>query len=319
VRKTTRILTDIRIDQCELWRQETRFLPGQRWNGLIGTLLHAFHVALNWHRYDVLITANVRSAASFGLVRRLLPVRAPSIMVLELRMDDPRSSLKWKAKRFLQRVAFRGVARICVSARREIAVYSDRLNLDPEIFRFVPWHTNVEDPRVVPASGGYAFSAGRTGRDWNTLSRALEGLPIEAVVVCSGESATGVAFPSNTKVFHDIPYDEYRKLLLGARVVVVALEEHVYSSGQVAFLEAMALGKPVVVTRCVGSEDYIQHDRNGLLVAVNDPNELRDAILNVITCPSLEQMLRDEALKSVRDQHTFDRYVATVLQLARSI
>jgi glycosyltransferase involved in cell wall biosynthesis len=38
------------------------------------------------------------------------------------------------------------------------------------------------------------------------------------------------------------------------------------------------MGRPVVATRCIGSEDYILHERTGFLVAPHDVDELRMAI-----------------------------------------
>ena len=49
----------------------------------------------------------------------------------------------------------------------------------------------------------------------------------------------------------------------------------------VAFMEARALGLPVVVTRVGGLPEHVEHGVDGLLVEPRDPDELADAILRV--------------------------------------
>lgn len=311
-----RIGTDHNIPQSPRWGQSTCFLGPQKFPGHLGALLHAIRVAFSWRAYDVVISANIRHAVCYCLVKRLLPFRAPRILVLEARLDDPSTSLGWKTKRALQRFAMQTVDLICVSARREITIYSQRLNLPETRFKFVPWHTNVLVPEKISSNQGYIFSAGRTGRDWPTFLDAVRGLPWKVVIVCGSKSIADEALPPNVELHTDIPYTEYRRLLEGARLVVLALEEHVYSSGQVAILEAMALGKPVIATDVIGTEDYIRNEENGLLVQPNSVGSMRNAIVQVMTDKATEEKLGQAGLETTIQHHMLNTYVETVLGLA---
>ena len=53
-----------------------------------------------------------------------------------------------------------------------------------------------------------------------------------------------------------------------------------YETFGVVVIEALALGKPVIATRCGGPEDLIYND-NGILVPVNDVDALAAAMLNI--------------------------------------
>lgn len=315
---TSQIITDHRIPQSAIWGQSTNLIGPQKFPGYLGAFLHAVRVALSWRKHDVLISANIRHAVFYCLMKRLLPFHAPRIIVLEARLDDPSSSIGWKAKRALQRFSMQTVDLICVSAKREITIYSERLNVPPSKFRFVPWHTNVLVPRKIAADQGYVFSAGRTGRDWPTFLDAMRGLPWEGVIVCGSDSLHKEALPPNVNVYSNIPYPEYLRLLEGARVVVVPLETHVYSSGQVAFLEAMALGKPIIATNTIGTEDYIRHAENGLLVEPNSAVMMRDAIIEIMSDRITEEKLRQAAFDTIISNHTLDMYVETILALANT-
>jgi glycosyltransferase involved in cell wall biosynthesis len=61
-------------------------------------------------------------------------------------------------------------------------------------------------------------------------------------------------------------------------------------------LEAMALGKPVVVTDLAGVRDAIFDGENGLIVEVDNPNELANTIINLLNNPSLREEIGNNAI-----------------------
>ena len=83
-------------------------------------------------------------------------------------------------------------------------------------------------------------------------------------------------------------------------------------------VEAMAVGCPVVATRCGGPEDLIRHEENGLLVG-QDRQEVADAIRFLLDDPEAAQRLADQARVDV-EQYTPDKitrkFVALLEQVA---
>lgn len=69
----------------------------------------------------------------------------------------------------------------------------------------------------------------------------------------------------------------------------------------VAFLEAMAMGVPVIGTRVVGSVDAVQDGETGLLVASGDRDALADTILRLLRDPGLARKLAADAGRWVRE------------------
>ena len=67
-------------------------------------------------------------------------------------------------------------------------------------------------------------------------------------------------------------------------------------------LEAMMAGKPVVSTRCGGTEDIIVEGATGYLVPPDDPRALADAVLNVLKDPERARQMGRNGLERVR-QH----------------
>jgi glycosyltransferase involved in cell wall biosynthesis len=54
-------------------------------------------------------------------------------------------------------------------------------------------------------------------------------------------------------------------------------------------LEAMASGLPVIATSIAGNRELVQHGKNGLLVRPDDPEQLADALLELINESELRQ------------------------------
>jgi hypothetical protein len=322
--KDTRILTDIRINQCPVWRRETDYLlhcgirgeKPERRSHLAARLVSLWRQCRN---YDMIITADIKTAQLFGLTRTLLRWKKPRHIVLELMLDESRDSIMWKIKNYIQRICFASVEVVFVSARDEIRTYAKRLGLPEERIKFLPFHTNVVNPKITEGTGGYIFSAGKTGRDYATLAAAVEGLKVKVIVVSDRHLVDGIHFPPNVEVYIDIPYDRYLDLLEDCSMVVVPLKRLVKSTGQVVFLEAMALGKPVVATAATGTVDYIEHGVTGILVPPEDIDALRMAVSVFIENPESYSAMALRALEQVKERHTFGAYTRTILAEAHCL
>jgi glycosyltransferase involved in cell wall biosynthesis len=322
--RAVRILSDIRISQSPSWSRQTDYLfpdagQGGDRNGNRSLLRRFFRLMKVNARYDVIVTADIKTAQLFGLFRALFRVKKPRHIVLELMLDEAGNDWRWKLKNLLQRLCFSSVDVIFVSSRGEVVSYARRLNLPEGRIRFLPFHTNVVEPRNIPASGDFILSAGKTGRDFTTLAAAVEGLDIRVVVVSDRTHLEGVNFPPNVEVFCNISYEKYLELLYASRLVVVPLKKLVKSTGQVVFLEAMALGKPVIATLTTGTRDYIEDHVTGILVPPENPGELRKAIESLIDNPTLVTGMARGALEVVKEKHTFEAYTGAVLSTAKEI
>ncbi len=79
------------------------------------------------------------------------------------------------------------------------------------------------------------------------------------------------------------------------------------SEGQgLTLIEAMLAGTPVVATRVGGIVDAVQHERTGLLVPENAPDEIAAAVERLISDEALARGLRDNALEFARRNLTRD-------------
>jgi glycosyltransferase involved in cell wall biosynthesis len=91
------------------------------------------------------------------------------------------------------------------------------------------------------------------------------------------------------------------KLMTSVDVVVTPFRStEGISDIPIVVLEAMALGKPVIASNLNGIKEAIQNGENGLIVDINNPNELANAISNVLNNSVLKNELSYKALDSVQ-------------------
>jgi len=58
-----------------------------------------------------------------------------------------------------------------------------------------------------------------------------------------------------------------------------------HAGGITSLLEAMALGKAIIVSNSIGLRDYIRHEDNCLVVECGDPTALRASIIRLLSNP----------------------------------
>jgi glycosyltransferase involved in cell wall biosynthesis len=326
-----RILTDIRIAQSPSWQRKTVFLedlvpscvsPNGSFDilrGIVAPVRTFLNLVRHRRNFEVIVNADIRAGQLFALFRSMFKVRKPKHIILELMLDEKKNETFWKLKKALQRIIFSSVEVVFVSSTQEVTEYSKRFGMDTSRFRFLPFHTNITEPKIVEQCQGYILSAGKTGRDYATLCAAAKDVDQKFIIVSDKVSAEGIEFPTNVTVLYDIPYSDYLFLLQNCRLVVVPLKKLLKSTGQVFFLEAMALGKPVIATETTGTVDYIKSGYNGLLVAAGDYRQLRQAITELMEQPGLYRNLAENGLKTILERHTFEKYTGKILQAAFEI
>ena len=85
------------------------------------------------------------------------------------------------------------------------------------------------------------------------------------------------------------------------------------------FLEAMAMGVPVVGTRVIGSEDAVDDGVTGLLVPYADAGRARTRRASLLDDPALARRLRETAAERVRRLYSREQCAAQVEGLYREL
>jgi len=181
----------------------------------------------------------------------------------------------------LAKISSQNVDRFVVHTRREIQIYSEWLNLPKERFEFVPYQVpdievNYKENTLDP----FITSLGSAHRDFPTLIKAAEKLNIKTIIATGKGALAGVQIPSQIETPYGISKEECIKLGQQARLNIIPLQpkKGVTAAGQVTIVEAMMMGRPLIVSNYYGAEDYIIHGETGWLVEPGSLDSLLEAI-----------------------------------------
>ncbi len=163
-----------------------------------------------------------------------------------------------------------------------------------------------------PSSGETDFdvlAVGSSYRDYRSLDRALED-DISAWVVGSDRLPTASKLRSLS-----CDYSTLVELYNRCMVVVLPLESTERSTDITALLGAMALGKAVIATRTDGVPDYLEHEREGLLVEAFNVRDLRESIRYLPQDASERMRLDHNARKRVLREYTTEKEAMRLCEL----
>jgi glycosyltransferase involved in cell wall biosynthesis len=211
---------------------------------------------------------------------------------------------------------------ICVSRpQSDFAV--NQLGFARSAVRFI--HDKVDHrffrPLCVDAED-YILVVGREQRDWQTLLQATSATGLKLVIVASSPWSTSrldLVKAGGVRVLKYVPYVELRNLYARARLVVLPLRDVDYAAGVNTALEAMSMGKPLVLSRTQGIQDYVVHGETGMYVTPYNPLELRDTILWLWERSRQRERLGANARAAVERYMNLDLYAERVAQVVREV
>jgi glycosyltransferase involved in cell wall biosynthesis len=212
--------------------------------------------------------------------------------------------------------AHQGMTRILVHSSRQRELAHLELGIPATKLDYVPYYADAEfwcptgavEERLVVA-------AGREHRDYATMAAACGG--VKASVFVAAGSIHSPAASSHDPVEWPATFEhgfaDFRKLrdlYARASVVVVPLVETDFQAGVTTVLEAMAMGKAVVVTATRGQSGVVHDGLTGITVPPGNAAELRDAVEYLLENPAERRRLGWAAREAVIDRYSVEAYAA---------
>ncbi|MEM1340743.1 MAG: glycosyltransferase [Pseudomonadota bacterium] len=262
--------------------RKSKLTDPKEWLRYLGQARAAFGL-----KPDVIVTVFPQPAASAGLLRRFSP--KTQVLAWMFNVGTCHGGLRQVAAK----AALRHIDRFVVHTRREIKIYAEWLNLPEEKFIFVPYQSaEIEVLAEEDTENPFIAAMGSAHRDYKMLADVLQELQIPTTIASSQAALEGIELPDCVSAPFGISKQECLEITQKARVNVIPLlpKPAVTAAGQVTLVEAMFMGKVMVATEYYGVEDYLQHEKTGLLVKPHDRDGFRDAILRLWE----DQGLREE-------------------------
>jgi glycosyltransferase involved in cell wall biosynthesis len=159
-------------------------------------------------------------------------------------------------------------------------------------------------------------------RDYQTLVEASKGLPITMEIAASGHwyarekgGMLPEELPDNIKILKHLPKRELRELYARSRIVVLPIQDVVFSAGATAILESSCMQKAIIVTRSRGIQDYVIDGETGIVVEPGDVKGMHEAMHYLLSNPGEARRLGQNARQRIEEQLNLETYVGKIASL----
>ncbi len=289
------------------------------YGGDFATVLASLRAA---NRADVVFSTVDTVGLPLVLVGRAGLLRVPLVYAA---IGLPERLVQLRSKRV--RAAYAEALGRCVSilaySEREVAdltAWLDEHGRSTEV-SFVPFGVDTETFRPVaePPTRDVVSVGADPHRDLPLVLDVARALPAVSFTLVVGHDAARMLgdVPENVAVEVDIPFAAMKRRLEEARLVALPVRENTYSGATTVLLQAMALGKPVVVsrTRAIARGYGLVDGENCRLVEPGDTPGFAKSVGDVLRDDLHARALGTSARRAVERDLTWVRYVGRIEEL----
>ena len=227
-------------------------------------------------KYDIVLSHGAQSGLVYALLSRFLKKEhKPLHVIIDIgAMNGGRNN---KIETFLIRVALKSHPAIIYHASVQENFYQTVFKGLIRQSRFIPFGVNTAEFYPLNLSTeGYVLSFGYAKRDYTTLLNAWQEIKTTTRLYIVGDDT--IVSRDNIISFPKVSVDVLKQYIARCLFVVIPLPVYNYAYGQMSFLQAMAMGKPVIVTRTPSSVDYLQNAQGAFLVDPFDKSAMKHQI-----------------------------------------
>ncbi len=243
---------------------------------------------LGWTHHVILLNQASRILLFCCFLRWLFPFFQCPLVSVDLVLTRPEnrwSRLVCHVKKFLLR-------RVDLFAFyfKDLRGYAEFYGITPARSRYVPFKANIYDlaphVRVASKPGSYVLAAGRSYRDLKTFVAAMGRVSYPGILLVQnpdtlsehGTEIQSLVLPGNLRLERDDGrWESWLHFLAGAKIVVIPVKSTaITAAGIGTYLEAMALGKCVIITECPATRGILLDQ--AVIIPPEDPAAMAQAI-----------------------------------------
>lgn len=274
----------------------------------------AVEAARRSRQYAAVVATGEDVGLPYALLTRILRRRVPLIVICH-NISGRRQTLYLQWLRLGARIALFQ----CLSTV-QAAMLRERYGIRSGQLQIIAWH--VDSAFFRPDNGisshSQICSAGMAKRDYATLIRAVDGLDVNLKIAADSPwfrehlNIALDALPPRIEVRSYKTYAALRRLYAESRFVVVPLRDVDHSAGYSVILEAMAMGKAVIVSRIRQQDDFVIDGYNGYYVPPGDVVVLRARIQYLLNHPEEACRMGNRGRELVEARFTLDHFARQV-------
>lgn len=263
--------------------------------------------------YNGILSASEKTAIPLSMLLSLRGQQVPHVVI------SHHLSSKNKGRLFRFWPVYRSFNHIICVSKAQVDYAIQKLNFPASRVHFI--YDKVDQKFFRPMEDEpeeYILAVGQEQRDYRTLQKAIAGTGIKLIIVASSHWSTyrlPLLGENNTQIVQNIPYTLLRSLYARARLVVIPLNKVYYAAGANSILEAMAMGRPAILTQTPGIQEYVVDGETAIFVPPSDPIQLREKILSLWDNKPMQKRLGENARQAIEEKMNLQIYVEQVTRI----
>jgi len=269
-------------------------------------------------KYDLVISHGAQSGLVLGLMRRLCGINAPPHIIIDIGCFNGGRNREYELAPI--RFAARSISGVVYHSAVQEGYY--RRYLPFLKTRFIPFGVDTEFffPENIE-KGSYVLSVGYVKRDYVTLLEAWAGLQRGKTTLKIVGIKKGIlrGIPDGVELSGMVPVNEFKKMVAGAKFIILPLPFYKYSYGQMTLLQSMAMAKAVIITRTPSTEDYILDGKSALFVEPYNVDDMKNKIEFLLNNPLLIAELETGARNTVMQKFNEKNMAENIYKFVKEI
>lgn len=257
-------------------------------------------------KFDLVIAYEPRIGFFYGFLRKILKIGKPMILFQVILPEY--KTFVGKIKFAFEKFSVGGLDILIVNSSFEKDLNKKRFGVDK--FTFIPLHADPENIFTYSSrEDDFIFTGGGAERDFSTLINVAQEINKKFTVITFSKSLlSNLKIPENVSLYYKVPQEKFIRTMAKAKIVVIPLLPTRKAAGQYMLLQAMALGKAIVISDNPSLRNYVENGKQAILVPPEDPKALKSAIFKLLKDPLLRRTLGRNARLRVREKSSFAKY-----------
>lgn len=170
-----------------------------------------------------------------------------------------------------------------VWGQTDVGTFANEFDIPEEKLMFHPHHITLERYEADIRDDGFIFAGGNGGRDYRTLIEAVKLIDYPVFVATTLQNIPALAKEYDNITVKPVSHEEFRERMAACTIFIEAHDPDFFrTAGHQTFLNAMWMGKPVVMADERSAVGYFDEGVDGLIVPAGDSSAFRRAIQSLL-------------------------------------
>lgn len=202
--------------------------------------------------------------------------RKECIVIGGFLFEDKKNKLYFKLRKKFVVLSYKNIYKIVVYSENEKMLYSEYFPSLAEKFVFIKYGRDFDilEEKKFNYNFPYIASGGASNRDYPTLIHALDLLEkkhpqLNCLIATRPKAYDSDKKTPNATILYDIELEMFGSFLKESMFVILPLKNTLVSAGHMSLLEAMSLGKIIIIADIPSIRNYVDEE----LVYFYKPND----------------------------------------------